>query len=35
MAKNKETGEIVTIKTLNKTYNNWDECLKLREIKLL
>ncbi|TNV74111.1 hypothetical protein FGO68_gene7485 [Halteria grandinella] len=35
MAKNKETSEIVTVKMLTKKYDTWDECLQLREIKLL
>lgn len=34
-AVNKTTGEIVAIKKLNKKYYSWEECLELREIKVL
>ena len=32
---NKTTGEVVAIKKLNKKYYSWEECLELREIKVL
>jgi serine/threonine protein kinase len=35
MARNKETGEIVAIKKIKRKYNNWEECMNLREIKSL
>ena len=35
MAKNKQTKEIVAIKRIKKKYNNWDECMNLREISSL
>jgi serine/threonine protein kinase len=35
MARNKETGEIVAIKKIKRKYNNWEECMSLREIKSL
>ena len=31
----KKTGEYVAIKILKKKYNNWEECLELRECKSL
>ena len=34
-AKEKSTGDIVAIKVLKKKYNNWSECLELREVKSL
>src|SRR5574343_591309 len=34
-AVNKTTGEVVAIKKLNKKYYSWEECLELREIKVL
>jgi protein kinase len=34
-AVNKSTGELVAIKKLNKKYYSWEECLELREIKVL
>ena len=35
MAKNKQTQEIVAIKKIKKKYNNWEECMNLREISSL
>jgi len=31
----KETGEIVAIKRMKRKFQNWDECINLREIKCL
>jgi serine/threonine protein kinase len=32
---NKQTREKVAIKKLKRTFNTWDECMSLREIKML
>ncbi|KAJ8429667.1 hypothetical protein Cgig2_010406 [Carnegiea gigantea] len=34
-ALNKETGELVAIKTMKMNYSSWEQCLNLREIKCL
>ncbi len=34
-AKKKDNDEIVAIKRIKKKYNNWDECVSLREVKSL
>jgi serine/threonine protein kinase len=34
-AVNVETSELVAIKIMKNKYSNWDECLNLREIKVL
>ena len=34
-ATNTKNGEIVAIKKMKKKFNNWDECMNLREIKCL
>lgn len=34
-AEDKETGEILAIKTMKKKYTNWEECKNLREVKSL
>lgn len=34
-AREKSSGEIVAIKVLKKKYNNWNDCLELREVKSL
>ncbi|KRX11020.1 Protein kinase-like domain [Pseudocohnilembus persalinus] len=34
-AVNTQTGEMVAIKQMKQDYENWDECLKLRELKAL
>ena len=35
LAKNRDTGETVTIKKMKKAYESWEECLKLREVRIL
>jgi serine/threonine protein kinase len=35
MARNRETGETVAIKKIKRKYNNWEECMNLREIRSL
>ena len=34
-AKSKSNDDIVAIKRIKKKYNNWDECVSLREVKSL
>ncbi|KAG2375044.1 hypothetical protein C9374_010048 [Naegleria lovaniensis] len=34
-AVNKETGEVVAIKKIKRTYSSWEECIKLKEVQTL
>ena len=34
-AKNRQTNEVVAIKTMKRKYSSWEECINLREIKSL
>lgn len=34
-AMNKETGEVVTVKRMKKLFETWEECIQLREVRLL
>lgn len=35
LSKNLETGGLVAIKVMKKRYETWEECIALREIRLL
>jgi serine/threonine protein kinase len=35
MGRHRETGERVAIKLMKKRYDTWDECIQLREVKIL
>jgi serine/threonine protein kinase len=35
LATNLRTGEQVAIKMMKKRYDTWEECIQLREVKLL
>ncbi len=34
LARNRESGELVAVKSMKKKYCSWDECINLREIKV-
>jgi protein kinase len=34
-AQNTQTGELVAIKKMKRKYQNWEECMQLREVRSL